>query len=175
LSRPPCLSPSPYGARQGWQGKFRRFSGLDVKIAEIEFQSREHEILGQMLGTADLIGQMADEHYLRKLHFLYHEFKEGGVPGYIDEVDFLKKTPGFWEMVKKRFVLELGQVDFYLRHHFQARYGIDRDLYRVAIDRNIQRLQFFLQYRGASKPSFLTQNGPKKAASPRTAGRKSPI
>jgi hypothetical protein len=138
---------------------FLRCTGLDVKIAEIEFDSREHKILGQMLGTADLIGQMADRHYLKKLHFLYNEFKEGGVPGFTDEIDFLKKTPGFWETVKKRFELELGQVDFYLRHYFRARHGIDRDLYRVAIDRNIQRLQSFLQYREASKPNFPTHNG----------------
>jgi hypothetical protein len=130
---------------------FLRCTGLDVKIAEIEFQSREHEILGQMLGTADLIGQMANKHYLEKLHFLYGEFKEGGVPGYTDEVDLLKKTPAFWEMVKKRLVLELGQVDLYLRHYFRARHGIDQDLYRVAIDRNIERLQYFLQYRIADR------------------------
>jgi hypothetical protein len=128
---------------------FLRCTGLDVKIADIDFESREHEILGQMLGTADLIGQMADKHYLEKLRFLYNEFKEGGVPGYADEVDLLKKTPNFWEMVKQRFVLQLGQVDLFLRHHFRARYGIDQDLYRVAIDRNIDRLQFFLQYQKA--------------------------
>jgi hypothetical protein len=137
---------------------FLRCTGLDVKIAEIEFQSREHKILGQMLGAADLIGQMADKHYLEKLHFLYHEFREGGVPGYADEVDLLKKTPDFWEMVKKRFVSELGQVDLYLRHHFRARLGIDQDLYRMAIDRNIERLKFFLQSRETGVFPNLTEN-----------------
>ncbi len=132
---------------------FLKCTGLDVKIAEIDFQSREHEILGQMLGTADIIGQMADKHYLEKLSFLYCEFEEGKVPGYTDEVDLLEKTPGFWEMVKQRFELELGHVDLYLRHHFRACHGIDQDLYRVAIDRNIERLQLFLQYRRADHRS----------------------
>jgi hypothetical protein len=132
---------------------FLKCTGLDVKVAEIDFQSREHEILGQMLGTADIIGQMADKHYLEKLRFLYREFKEGGVPGYTDEVDLLEKTPGFWKMVKQRFELELGHVDLYLRHHFRARHGIDQDLYREAIDRNIERLQFFLQSRKADHRS----------------------
>ena len=130
---------------------FLKCTGLDVRVAEIEFDSREHEILGQMLGAADLIGQMADKHYLEKLHFLYSEFKEGGVPGYMDETDLLQKTPGFWEMVKQRFVSELGQVDLFLRHHFRARHGIDQDLYRVAIDRNIERLQFLLHYRKSDR------------------------
>ena len=66
---------------------FLRCTGLDVKIAEIKFQSREHEILGKIIGTADLIGQMANENYLEKLPFLYDEFKEGGVPGYNNKLD----------------------------------------------------------------------------------------
>ena len=31
-----------------------------------------------MLGTADLIGQMADRYYLEKLLLLYEEFSEAG-------------------------------------------------------------------------------------------------
>ena len=130
---------------------FLRCTGLDVKIAEIKFQSREHEVLGQILGTADLIGQMANDNYLEKLPFLYDEFKEGGVPGYNDKFDLLKKTPAFWEMVKKRLVNELGQVDRYLRDYLRVLWGINQDLYRQAIDRNIARLQLFL---AAPRPTF---------------------
>ncbi|MBU4356245.1 MAG: hypothetical protein KJ822_12990 [Proteobacteria bacterium] len=128
-----------------------RCTGLDVKIAEIKFQSREHEILGQILGTADLIGQMANENYLEKLPFLYDEFKEAGVPGYSSRIDLLKKTPAFWEMVKKRLVNELGQVDRYLRDYLRVLWGINQDLYRQAIDRNMERLQAFL---AAPRPTF---------------------
>jgi hypothetical protein len=124
---------------------FLRCTGIDVRIAKIKFQSRQHEILGKILGTADLVGQMASEDYLRKLPQLYHEFKEGGVPGFADELDLLKKTPAFWEMVKRRFALELGHVDLYLRDHFRVCCGIDQDLYRQAIEGNIERLQLLLQ------------------------------
>jgi hypothetical protein len=123
---------------------FLRCTGLDVKIDEIKFQSPEHEILGQILGTADLIGQMANENYLEKLPLLYDEFKEGGVPGYNNRLELLEKTPAFWEMVKKRLVDELGHVDRYLRDYFRVLWGINQDLYRQAIDRNIERLQLFL-------------------------------
>jgi hypothetical protein len=119
-------------------------TGLDVKIHEIKFQSREHEILGQILGTADLIGQMANENYLEKLPFLYDEFKEGGVPGYRDKFDLMSQTPAFWEMVKVRLVYELGHVDRYLRDYLRVLWGINQDLYRQAIERNIERLQSFL-------------------------------
>jgi hypothetical protein len=121
-----------------------RCTGLDVKITDIKFQSREHEVLGKILGTADLIGQMANENYLEKLPFLYDEFKEGGVQGYNDAFDLMKKTPAFWEMVKVRFVLELGQVDRYLRDYLRVLWGINQDLYRQAIDRNMVRLQSLL-------------------------------
>ena len=130
---------------------FLRCTGLDVKIAEIKFQSKEHEILGQILGTADLIGQMANENYLEKLPLLYDEFKEGGVPGYSDKFELLKKTPAFWEMVKKRLVNELGHVDRYLRDYLRVLWGINQDLYRQAIDRNMERLQAFL---AAPRPTF---------------------
>jgi hypothetical protein len=130
---------------------FLRCTGLDVKIAEIKFQSREHEILGQILGTADLIGQMANENYLEKLPFLYDEFKEGGVSGYSDKYDLMKKTPAFWEMVKIRLVNELGHVDRYLRDYLRVLWGINQDLYQQAIDRNIKRLQSFL---AAPRPTF---------------------
>ena len=129
---------------------FLRCTGLDVKIAAIKFQSREHEILGQIIGTADLIGQMANENYLEKLPYLYDEFKEAGVPGYNNRLDLLKKTPAFWEMVKKRLVNELGHVDRYLRDYLRVLWGINQDLYRQAIDRNMEQLQLFL---AAPKPT----------------------
>lgn len=121
-----------------------RCTGIGVKIAEIKFKTREHEILGKILGSADLIGQMADENYLEKLPFLYHEFKEGGVPGYKNEFDFLMKTAAFWEMVKERLMVELDHVDLYLRDYFRVLKGVNQDLYRQAIERNMERLKSYL-------------------------------
>jgi hypothetical protein len=132
---------------------FLQCTGIDVRIEEIEFQSPEHEILGKILGTADLIGQMSDKKYLEKLPLLYHEFKEGGVPGFNSEFDLLKKTPHFWEMVKERFAVEFSRVDGYLRDYFRVRWGIDQDLYRSAIDRNIEWLRTFLEHCAADYSS----------------------
>jgi len=134
-------------------------TGLDVRIGEIEFQTREHEILGKILGTADLIGQMASEDYLRKLPELYREFKEGRVPGYESELDLLEKTPAFWEMVQERLALELGQVDLYLRDHFRVCYGIDQDLHRQAIEGNIKLLQLLLQLSKVNHPKDRGDRG----------------
>lgn len=136
-----------------------RCTGLNVKIKEVPFISRNNELLGKILGAADLLGQMADRTYLERLPFLYHEFKEGGVPGFIDELDLLKKTPGFWEFSKKRFATELGQVDRFLKDHFRVRWGIDRDLDREAIERNINYLKFILENHPTDYQKFLKRDG----------------
>jgi hypothetical protein len=134
-------------------------TGIKVKIKKIQFESYEHEILGKILGTADLIGQMADRDYLEKLKFLYKEFKEGGVSIYCNELDLLKSTPDFWESTKQRFVSEYGNVDRYLRDHFRVIWGIDRDLLSEVIERNMKYLKFILKYHEADYPRYLSSEG----------------
>jgi hypothetical protein len=134
-------------------------TGLEVKIGELEFISRNNETLGQMLGTADLLGQMADRAYLEKLPFLYHEFKEGGVPGFADELDLLQKTPAFWEFTQKRLAGELGGVDRLMRDHFRVRWGIDQDIDREIVERNIAYLQFILVNHGDDYQRYLRRDG----------------
>jgi len=57
-----------------------------------------------LLRAADLIGQLADPHYMRKLAHLYHEFRETGAVhalGYRDADDLREGYPGFyWNMVR---------------------------------------------------------------------------
>ncbi len=120
-------------------------TGLRTNIKEIEFETREIELLGKMLGTADLLGQMADRIYLEKLLFLFYEFKEGEVMGYDNELDLLKKTIDFYTMTKKRLAIELGGVNEYMRYHFKARWNVDRDLYMEAVEKNISYLKFIIK------------------------------
>ncbi len=134
-------------------------TGLDVRIGEIEFVSRNNETLGQMLGTADLLGQMADRTYLEKLPFLYAEFKEGGVPGYPDERDLLQKTEAFWEFTQKRFAGDLGGMNRLMRNHFWLRWGIDQDLEQETAARNIACLQFILLNHGDDYQRYLRGAG----------------
>ena len=51
-------------------------TGLNVMLNKIKFSSEDEKILGFMLGTADLVGQMSARTYLEKLLHLYKEFKE---------------------------------------------------------------------------------------------------
>jgi hypothetical protein len=94
-------------------------TGLNVNIPQIHFLSRENEILGKMLGTADLLGQMADRNYLEKLPFLYREFKVANIEGLGTELDFLDSTPGFHQMTIDRLAHELGGVNMFMRDNAQ--------------------------------------------------------
>ena len=121
-------------------------TGLDVGLGRIQFTNSENELLGKMLGTADLKGQMADRGYLAKLIYLYHEFREGGVTGYDSELDLLKKTPDFYQMTLKRFEESLGGVRRYMRDHFRSRWNLDEDPYKTTIEEHIAHLKHTLLY-----------------------------
>ena len=97
------------------------------------FNSEKERIAAEMLAVADLLAQMADRLYLEKLLFLYHEFREAGIHGYDKAFDILKKTAGFYKLTKNRLDATLGRVSGKMKEHFDARYGVSRDLYREAI------------------------------------------
>jgi hypothetical protein len=130
-------------------------TGLTARIAEIWFESPTHQLVGKMLGTADLLGQMADHHYLPRLRFLYREFKEARVPGFETELDLLRKTPAFWEFTQGRLLSELGSVNQYMQDHFRVWWGLDRDLNRESIEENIAYLQFVLENYESQYRKFL--------------------
>jgi hypothetical protein len=138
-------------------------TGLDTKINEIRFASREIELLAKMLGTADLLAQMADRTYLEKLPFLFYEFREGGIMGYDTELDLLKKTVAFYALTRKRFASELGNVNEYIRYHFKSRRNLDRDLYMEAIERNISYLKFILEHHEEDYRDYLKRDDKRKA------------
>lgn len=134
-------------------------TGLEVSIGELTFESEHHQIVGWMLGTADLLGQMADRTYLERLPFLYREFEEGKVPGFESELDLLTKTPAFWEFTKQRLVKELGNVARFMRDHFRVRWELDRDLNQETIEGNISYLKFILENHESEYRRHLRRGG----------------
>ncbi len=154
------LKARPYPAHYRREGKnMLHCTGLTVKIREIHFSSQEMETLGKMLGTADLLGQMADRTYLEKLLFLYREFQEGGVPGCETEIAFLKKTEDFFNITQQRFITELGSVNRYMRSHFKGRWHLDADLYARAIHRHQDYLRRILQNHRDGHRGYLRRGG----------------
>jgi hypothetical protein len=122
-----------------------RCTGLNTRLEDIHFSSGQVEMLGKILGTADLMGQMADRRYLEKLLFLFREFREAGVGGFETELDLLNDTVHFNKITKERFAGELGGVNRFMRFHFKRRWNIDRDLYAESIDRKIEYLKIVLK------------------------------
>jgi len=54
---------------------------------------------GLLMRAADLIGQLGDPHYLRKVHALYYEFEEAGMNrqlGYTSPADLTDQYPEFY-------------------------------------------------------------------------------
>jgi len=146
-------------------------TGLNVNIKEIVFQSEENELMGKILGVADLIGQMADWCYLEKLPFLFEEYHEAQMSEFESELDLLKKTPDFWKFSQNRFKKELGNVDHFLKDHFKERWGIDRDLDREAIEFNITRLTHILEYFPDDYRKYLSRhNLPEQFSLPLPSG-----
>ncbi|MBN1532162.1 MAG: hypothetical protein JXA20_05830 [Spirochaetes bacterium] len=116
-------------------------TGSDVDEGSIRYNSQDEITAGKILGSANLLGQMAQREYLEKLLFLYYEYREANIPGFDTEFDILRKTVDFYENVKIKFAEKYDSVHKYSRHHFKARYDIDGDLYFEAIDKNIAYLQ----------------------------------
>ena len=52
-------------------------TGIDNRIGKIPFRTQDEALIGKMLGTSDLLGQMASCRYLEKLPHLYQELVEG--------------------------------------------------------------------------------------------------
>ncbi len=89
------------------------FTGYELDLDKIELDDPRDAIGGHLIGTADLIAQMADRCYLEKCRDrLYNEFVLGGIavespgPGqylvrYESGIDLLRKTPGFYQQVSK--------------------------------------------------------------------------
>lgn len=140
-------------------GKMLNCTGFSTIVGSIDFNSDETEFIGKILGTADLLGQMADRKYLEKLLFLYDEFVEGNIRGFENEFDLLKKTISFYDITKKRFEDELGGVNRYMIYHFRERWNIDRDLYTEAIEKNISYLNDIVNKTEKSYKSCLRRNG----------------
>jgi len=108
---------------------------LMADLTAIDFSTEKIELLGKMLGTADLIAQMADRTYIEKLLFLYHEFREAQMGEFKNEVDFLHQTINFFEISAKRFDETLNNTNRYMVPHFKARWDIEENLYILSLEK----------------------------------------
>jgi len=128
------------------------YTGYETAPARIRLPDEKWHIIGQMLGTADLIAQMSDRCYLEKCRDrLYPEFVLAGMTVKLDETgnetliyqsgeDLLRKTPHFYENEVEHRLNELfNKVYTYEIAHFEG-----ENPYIKGLGRNQARLKAVL-------------------------------
>jgi len=128
--------------------KIVHFTGYEVQFDQIRLDDHRDRKLGHLIGTGDLIAQMADRCYLEKCRDrLYPEFVLGGIAmpsdglgktqvRYNSGLDVLRRTPEFVEDVRRtRLDGEFGAAYRYLESLFNG-----RNPYMEAIERNLDYL-----------------------------------
>ena len=128
--------------------KLLHYTGYERPVERIRVADSLIRRVGQMLGTADIIAQMADRCYLEKCRDrLYPEFVLGGIArrelpgGFTQELfssghDLVRKTPAFYRNAARRLDLQLAHAYAYAESHFGG-----QNLYLEEILKNVRHAQ----------------------------------
>ena len=121
------------------------FTGYERPVASITMPNLNMRLIGYLLGSADIIAQMADRCYLEKCRDrLYPEFVAGGIakmnlPNGDSQVifssgdDLVMKTPKFYAGASRRLNGDLQGLHTFAGKHFGG-----QQLYQEEIDKNIK-------------------------------------
>lgn len=132
--------------------------GLDFEA--INFPDARTRLLAQIVGTADIVGQMADRTYLEKLLFLYIEFKEANFGNYSSLHDLLGQTKNFYDATKdKKLEGTFEGIYKKLNLHFAKYLGTDRNYYLESIENNIAYLAKVISLDQANSLAMLKRGG----------------
>ncbi len=128
------------------------FTGYEVDPADIPVDGARERDLGALIGSADVLAQMADIAYLEKCRDrLFREFELGGIAREIDAsgreqvryasaLDLLRQTPAFIRnTVDARLEGVFGGIYRCVERHFGG-----RNLYLEALQRNLDHLEQLL-------------------------------
>ena len=129
------------------------YTGYEVALEKIKLPDEKFHLLGHMIGTADLIGQMADRCYLEKCRDrLFPEFLLGGLTEVTTDSgdtqvlfssgeDLLSKTPDFYKHeIENRLNVIFQQVYRYAGIHFDG-----ENLYLKALTQNIEHIESLIK------------------------------
>lgn len=129
------------------------FSGYEINLDELELDDPKDSLMGHLLGTGDLIAQMADRCYLEKCRDrLYSEFVLGGVafPNQDDQpkeimygsgIELLRKTPGFFEdSARQRLEGKFNRAYRYIEVLYEG-----RNPYMESIEQNLLYLTHLIE------------------------------
>ena len=134
------------------------FTGYEVPIEAIRLDDPRDRTLGYLVGSADLLAQMADRCYLEKCRDrLYPEFVLAGITTrtdangktitlYHSPEELLEKTPEFYrKMIRPRLDQKFQRVADYAADCFDG-----QNLYQEEIDRSLSHLGHIVKERDFS-------------------------
>jgi hypothetical protein len=120
------------------------FTGYEIPVEKIRLPGPEFRLVGNLLGSADILAQMADRCYLEKCYDrLYPEFVRGGIARrrnrdgkeevlFSSAADLIFKTPRFYQGATKRLRQDLGGCFNYVEHDFGG-----QNVYFDELEKNI--------------------------------------
>lgn len=120
------------------------YTGYEIPVDRIRVPGPEFRLIGNLLGSADILTQMADRCYLEKCYDrLYPEFVRGGIARkrlkdgreeiiFSSAADLIFKTPRFYQGATKRLREDLGGCYNYVERHFGG-----QNLYLDELEKNI--------------------------------------
>ncbi len=146
------------------------FTGYETPVDRIRVEQPVHRVLGNLLGSADIIAQMADRCYLEKCYDrLFPEFMLGGVARrktiegeqviFESAADLIAKTPGFYKGAAQRLDIALEGAYRYAEPHFGG-----TNHYMNAVEKNITYARVLKE---TNTISSLRRRPPKDATSAR--------
>ena len=129
------------------------YTGYEIPLDKIRLNDIRFHLIGYMIGSADLIAQMADRCYLEKCRDrLFPEFQLGGM------TEIIKENGDKQVIFDSPESLLIHTPDFYhheamhrLAHHFKHvyRYALshfgNKNLYMMAVDNNILHIETLIK------------------------------
>lgn len=119
-------------------GTIIKYTALNSDPATFECHTQEIQLAGQVVGSSDILAQMADRYYLECLPLLFDEQQAGGMNQHDSSLELIEHTTFFYHNVAlKRLITTFSNTTQAMQTHFRERFGIDRNLYMENIDKNI--------------------------------------
>jgi hypothetical protein len=125
-------------------------TGVNVRMSQLTFRTPAERYIGCVIGTADILSQMAAPDYPERLPALYQEYREAatherlrgaGIDNYRNVEDLMRRTRGFYQdHVQRLLTKEWGKVYEEYAHHF----GNGTNSYLTAVETNLQRIDQLL-------------------------------
>jgi len=122
------------------------YTNLSLDPTTLGRHSHETQLAGQVVGSADILAQMADRYYLEALPMLHEELKADKTYKHASALDLMIHTASFYHnIILNRLILTFSNTSRSMRIHFRERYQIDRDLYTENINKNIAYLEKIIE------------------------------